>query len=298
VAAWWAGWILTPVFLILTNFLPLLFPTGRPPSARWRPLLWASFTGLVMYSLAAAFAPGPLAGATEFENPFGVAFLGEAPGVLAREIVFFGQIALSLACLASIVVRYRHARSLERQQLKWFTGAFALIFLVLFSGSIAEGFGLPVPPLLWQFLWPLSITAIPIAIGIAILRYRLYDIDLLINRTLVYGALTAALAATYFAAVAVLQNALRPLTGGSELAVAGSTLAVVALFAPLRSRIQRVVDRRFSRSRYDAARTLDAFSARLRDEVDLDAVRADLLGAVRETVRPAHAGVWLRERRS
>jgi hypothetical protein len=134
----------------------------------------------------------------------------------------------------------------------------------------------------------------PFIVGVAILRYRLYDIDVLINRTLVYGATTALIAAVFFGGIVVLQAILRPLTGGSEIAVAISTLAAVAVFGPLRARIQRVVDRRFYRSRYDAARTLDAFSVRLRDQVALDTVRAELLAAVRETVQPAHASVWLR----
>jgi hypothetical protein len=141
----------------------------------------------------------------------------------------------------------------------------------------------------------LALIALPIGTAVAILRYRLYDIDLLINRTLVYGLLSAALAATYFTGVVVLQAALRPLTGGSEVAVALSTLTVVAVFAPLRRRIQTAVDRLFYRSRYDAGRTLDAFGAALRDEVDLDSVRADLLDVVGATLRPAHASLWLRE---
>ncbi len=135
------------------------------------------------------------------------------------------------------------------------------------------------------------------AAGIAILRYRLYDIDLLINRTLVYGATSAGLLATYVLSVLTLSTLLRPLTGSSDLAVAGSTLAVVALFGPLRQRIQRAVDRRFSRSRYDAQRTVDAFATRLRDQVDLDALSTELVGVVRETVHPAHAGLWLRRSR-
>jgi hypothetical protein len=134
----------------------------------------------------------------------------------------------------------------------------------------------------------------PVAIGIAILRYRLYDIDVLINRALVYGTTSAGIAIAFFAGIVVLQALLRPVTSGSEVAVAISTLASVVLFQPLRSRVQSAVDRRFYRSRYDAARTLDAFSVRLRDEVDLDAVRADLVRAVHETVQPAHASVWLR----
>ncbi len=142
----------------------------------------------------------------------------------------------------------------------------------------------------------MAMASLPVAIGLAVLRYRLYDIDLLIRRTLVYGALSLALAATYVVLIGVVQAALRPITSGSELAVAGSTLATLALAQPLRRRIQDAVDRRFSRSRYDAARTLEAFTARLRDDVDLDSLRGDLLGVVRDTVRPAHASVWLRER--
>jgi hypothetical protein len=218
--------------------------------------------------------------------------------------------ALSLMALLvlgaiSIVVRLRRARGVERQQMKWFAYA-AVVLALVFVGTAIAFFsplraldpGARIPPAMFggvPFL--LALIALPIGAAVAILRYRLYEIDVLINRTLVYGLLSAALAATYFAGVVVLQAALRPLTGGSEVAVALSTLSVVALFAPLRRRIQAAVDRRFYRSRYDAARTLDAFGVRLRNEVDLDSVRADLLDVVGDTLRPAHASLWLREAR-
>jgi hypothetical protein len=209
-----------------------------------------------------------------------------------------GQIALSFVCLASIIVRYRQARRAERQQLKWFTWAFVVFFVVLALGIALQGvFGVAVTRMLlwWELIWPISITMLPLAIGIAVFRHRLYDIDVLINRTLVYGLTTSAVAAAFFSGIVVLQALLQPFTSGSELAVAASTLLTVALLQPLRTRIQQAVDRRFYRWRYDAARTVDAFADELRDEVDLDAVRAHLLGAVGQTVSPAHASLWLRE---
>jgi hypothetical protein len=213
--------------------------------------------------------------------------------------------ALLIVGAVSMVVRLRRARGVERQQMKWF--AYAAVVLALVFVGTAIAFFSPLraldpsariqPAMFGGVPIILGLIAVPIGTAVAILRYRLYDIDVLINRTLVYGLLTAALAATYFAGVIVLQTALRPLTGGSEVAVALSTLTVVALFAPLRRRIQASVDQRFYRSRYDAARTLDAFGAALRDEVDLDDVRADLVGVVGDTLRPAHVSLWLREAR-
>jgi hypothetical protein len=171
------------------------------------------------------------------------------------------------------------------------------MFVALVVASSVRGiFGVGVPQAWWDLIWPLSVSMIPIAIGIAVLRYRLYDIDVLINRTLVYGLTTGGIAAAFFGGIVLLQTLLRPFTTGSEIAVAASTLLTVALFQPLRSRVQHAVDRRFSRARYDAGRTIDAFAEELRDEVDLDAVRVHLLGAVRETMAPTHASVWLRER--
>ena len=171
------------------------------------------------------------------------------------------------------------------------------MFFVLMLGSSLQGiFKVAVPQLWWDLVWPISVAAIPIAIGIAVLRYRLYDIDVLINRTLVYGLTTGGIAAVFFGGIVVLQTLLRPFTTGSEIAVAASTLFTVALLQPLRSRIQQAVDHRFYRSRYDAARTIDGFAEELRDEVDLDAVRTHLLGAVGQTMSPAHASLWLRER--
>jgi hypothetical protein len=199
----------------------------------------------------------------------------------------------------SVLARVRRAHGLERQQLKWFGYAGGIVgfaVLALLAMEIVRPLvGDPLGPFPWV-AFVLSFNAIPIAAAIAILRYRLYDIDLLIKRSVVYGATSAALAVTFFIGIIALQPALRPLTSGSELAVAASTLAAFALFQPIRRRVQDAVDRRFDRSRYDAARTLDAFADRLRDEVDLDALRGELLGAVRTTMAPAHASLWLRER--
>jgi len=198
------------------------------------------------------------------------------------------MILVVLASGAELVVRFRRAHGVERQQLKWVASS-GMFCALAFGVMVASG-----TPKASQVLMVAAFTSMPIAIGIAITRYRLYDIDVLINRALVYGSTTASIALAFFAGIVVLQALLRPLTSGSEVAVAVSTLISVALFQPLRQRVQDAVDGRFYRSRYDAARTLDTFSIRLRDQVALDAVRGDLLEAVRETVQPAHAALWLR----
>jgi hypothetical protein len=184
----------------------------------------------------------------------------------------------------------------ERQQLKWFLFGVSLMVIFLITATLAEiTVGYQAARDLSGIGAAVALAAPAVTATIGILRYRLFDIDVLINRTLVYGAVSAVLVATYAAVVVLLQALLRPFTAGSDLAVAASTLVVVALFQPIRRRVQDAVDRRFYRSRYDAARTLDAFTARLRDEVELDALRADLLGVVGDTLRPRHASVWLRE---
>jgi hypothetical protein len=201
-------------------------------------------------------------------------------------------LGLIFASAASLVVRFWRSAGVERQQIKWvaFAAAFIPIWFMT-NAPIQAAF-----PILFQLIDALVIAAVPVAAGIAILRYRLYDIDLLINRTLVYAALTATLVLIYLGGVVVLQRALAFLTGeGSQLAVVASTLAIAALFNPLRRRIQGFIDRRFYRRKYDARKTLEAFSAKLREETDLDALSGDLMNAVRETMRPAHVSVWLRE---
>jgi hypothetical protein len=195
-----------------------------------------------------------------------------------------------------VVVRLRRSRGVERQQMKWF----AYVTVVLVGGSILAGTIGDATGVRWlgEFSFVLSLVGLvglPIAMGIAILRHRLYDIDVLINRTLVYGSLTATLVAVYLGGVTVLQGVLRALTGQeSALAVVASTLVIAALFSPFRRRIQRIIDRRFYRSKYDAAKTLEAFSAKLRDETDLEALNSELVGVVRKTMRPAHVSLWLR----
>jgi len=268
------------VALTLAPLLMLLFPTGRLPSRRWRPLAWISTTaGAVLLSLVLLFG-----------NPEQV---GGAISITAFAIVFAIFTAILLSAL-SIVVRYRRTSGAERQQLKWFALAAVLI------GVVAVGhllfLDLLLPEAFLNLLDAATITGLYVAVGIAILRYRLYDIDRIINRTLVYGSLTVSLALVYFGGVASLQGLLRALTGqGSQLAIVASTLAIAALFNPLRRRIQSFIDRRFYRRKYDAAKTLEGFSARLRDETDLDELSSDLERVVREAMQPEHVSLWLRK---
>ncbi len=270
-------------------FLLLLFPTGRLPSHRWRHVAW-----VVVVAGAVALTVGPfMPGRSAFmpvENPLGVGgTVGETITVLVNAAVVVVLIAFVPSAL-SLVFRYRRAAGVERQQLKWF--AYAAVLLVA-EWSIQFFYE---PPGAWDALVEVvPFTVLYVAVGVAILRYRLYDIDRIINRTLVYGALSVALAAVYFGGVTLLQGAFRALTGQeSTLAVVASTLALAALFNPLRRRIQGFIDRRFYRRKYDAEKTLAAFSARLRDETDLEQLADDLLAVLRETVQPAHASMWLR----
>jgi drug/metabolite transporter (DMT)-like permease len=287
VATW--SWPITEVPLVLAL---LLFPDGRPIGRRWWWVAGAALVGCAFQMVGDALRVADVLTDVGLERP-----LPPLPVDALDAISLVGSItwaASMFAAAASLLIRFRRARGDERQQLKWFACA-GLLATALF---IVAGwlYGMPQLGAVFAGLAAIGVLLVPVSVAVAILRYRLYDIDVLINRTLVYGLTTAAIAIAFFAGIVVLQAVLRPLTGGSEVAVAVSTLASIGMFQPLRTRIQRAVDRRFYRSRYDAARTLDDFSVRLRDQVALDAVRADLLNAVEGTVQPAHASVWLRDR--
>jgi hypothetical protein len=288
--AWIASWLWVPdVGLYLC--LALLFPDGRLPSARWRP--FARFIGVVVTTgtVAVALSPGPIRGLELIENPLGLEGVSNA-AVLTEALLY----SLGLVAAASVLVRLRRSRGVERQQIKWFAYAGVLLAIsTIITYVLSEATSLLW--LGWVAFVPamVGIAGLPVAVGIAILRYRLYDIDVLINRTLVYGSLTVVLALVYFGAVVLLQQLFVGLTGEkSTLAVVASTLVIAALFNPFRRRIQSFIDRRFYRRKYDAAKTLEAFSAKLRDETDLDALNAELVGVVRETMQPAHVSLWLR----
>jgi hypothetical protein len=282
-------------FLVsLLGLLPLLvlvFPTGRLPSRRWRPAVWVFAGGLVLYLGLYLLQPGPI-GDDLPANPLGV---GWAKRLLERIGPVLGLLftLFVVLVLVSLVLRFRRARGDERQQLKWFTFAAALTAVLPPAlGGLAEQAG---APLVGAVFFSLVTVMLPAAIGVAILKYRLYDIDRVINRTLVYGLLTVLLAGVYAGAVLVLGQVF----GGvgrdpPSWAVAGATLAVAALFQPARRRIQAIVDRRFNRRKYDAATTVEAFSARLRDEIDLDALSAELLAVAHQTMQPTTATLWLR----
>jgi hypothetical protein len=296
-----AGWLNQFVwFLWLPGLvgvaLPLLFPDGRLPTRRWGLIAWMGAVGTLVGMLAIGLDPGPMEVEGAVENPFGIAGAGELTSVLAGIGVALTSAAVSGAG-AAVIVRLRRSRGVERQQLKWFAYVASIIVLGLTAAPLT-GLGgdaawvQVLGPVAWFTALAMVGIGIPAATGIAVLRYRLYDIDLVINRTLVYGALTAALGGAYLASVLLLQLVLSP---SSDLAVAGSTLAVAALFRPLRSRIQTLVDRRFYRRRYDAGRTIERFGARVRDEVSLDALSAELRAVVSHTMQPAHVSLWLRE---
>jgi hypothetical protein len=314
--AWISRWIGVPVLPLAGALLVLLFPNGKLLSRNWQPVVWVAACGSAMLALSAALAPGPLSFQPTFDNPLG---LGGAIGKLgpSESGPLFDQPSVAkpadtkintgvveifvrvgflfvlfswLLAVAAMITRMDQARGAERQQLKWFVYTVALLVVGFLAALL--GFGQH------SVAWNIGIAAfnfLPIAAGIAILRYRLYDIDVVINRTLVYGVLTAALALVYVGSIVLLQGLFRALTGEtSQLAVVASTLAIAALFVPLRQRVQAFIDRRFYRRKYDVAKTLQAFNTRLRDDVDLDSVADDLVEVVKETMQPAHVSLWLR----
>ena len=275
VADWVSGWVWMLGIGPAATFLPLLFPDGRLPTRRWRPVAWAAAVGLGVMVVGLALP-----------DAWSAAEVAAGVGGLLLVIS-------AIASIGSLVFRFRRAQPIERSQLKWLTYAAALVGLAVLAQIVAEA-TVGTSDEFSNTLISASIATLPICIGIAILRYRLYDIDVVINRTLVYGALSAALVGAYVGSVLLLQLGLSPLTEDSGLAIAGSTLAVAALVRPLRSRIQGLVDRRFYRRRYDAARTLESFGVRLRNEVDLETLGAELREVVAETMQPAHVSLWMK----
>lgn len=283
------------------TFLVLLFPDGHLPSPRWRPLGWASATVLTLCSLVLIVAPGPLDEGTYpgLDNPLGIEALRPL-GPVVYGLILSIPVCI-IGCAAALIRRFKRSRGVERLRLKWFAagaGASAAAYTVAMIVSIPYDWS-PSAPLWLSIIQNVALSSfvlIPIAVGVAILRHRLYDIDRIINRTLVYGIVTASLGLVYAAGVFLAGGALTSLTDqrGGRLAVAGSTLAVAALFRPIRSRTQTFIDKRFYRHKYDTARTLDDFSVRLRDQLDLDTLSNELLTLVSQTLKPAHASLWIR----
>jgi len=290
-AAWFASWSWTLLVYVPTSFLLLLFPNGRLPSPRWRPVAWCAALGLIGFVAGTALQSGPLGDFPQIMNPYGV------DSLILDAIALTGVIlalASMVASAVSLIVRMRRAGRAERQQIKWLAYGGAVVVGAVFASGV---FATIWSPDVGIALISLDLLGVPIFTGVAIARYRLYDIDIVINRTLVYGALTAALVAVYFGGVATLQAIFRALTGQEQqpqLAIVVSTLAIAALFNPLRGRIQSFIDRRFYRSKYDARKTLESFSAKLRDETDLQALNNELVSVVRETMEPSHVSLWLR----
>jgi len=299
VVAWMGSWTWLIGLGLAGTLMLLLFPDGRAPTPRWRIVGWLAAITIGVTLVGFALRPGPIDGDPDIVNPFGVSGpIGEIAR-LVTEVFAWPLAALVVASFAAFVARFVRARGDERQQLKWVAYAtfiaifgFGLMMVVALTGGAAdEGFSW-----IW-YVMLLGLGLIPVTAGIAILRYRLYDIDLIIRRTLTYGALSATLVAVYIGLVIAIQGVLSGFTGGNSLAVATSTLAVAALFQPVRRRIQSAVDRRFYRSRYDAARTVQAFASRLRHEVDLTLLTNELRGMVAETLQPTSVSVWLRDGR-
>jgi hypothetical protein len=294
--AWIASWIL-PVIIGIQVFAFLLFPTGRLPSERWKWLVWLTVAFVIAGVITSAFSFGANVGLGPIPNPLGIGGFSTF-----YDVVMWMLPVVYFAVAFSLFVRLRRASGVERQQIKWFAYAVAAtISGIVFAYMIPDTVDTP----LWfdraGFALNIAVTpAIPVSMGIAILRYRLYDIDLLINRTLVYGSLTGILALVYFGGVTATQALLQAFTDQErlpQLVIVASTLAIAALFTPLRRLIQRFIDSRFYRRKYDARKTLETFSATLKDETNLEALNGALVGVVRETMQPEHVSLWLRTRR-
>jgi hypothetical protein len=296
--AWIAEWIWW-LLLGAVAYVFLLSPDGHLLSRRWRPLAWLAGIGPASMAVGIALEPGPLEEFPVVRNPFGLEGLenGGSVGGIVNLLGVLGVLGIPVALVgagASLVVRFRRARGEQRLQLKWIAFA-AAVAATAQATSLTTYLLVGQAPMALAVLVICALAAIPVAAGIAILKYRLYDIDRIINRTLVYGLLTVLLGATYAGVVLVLGQLFGGIGGEPPgWAVAGATLAAAALFQPARRRVQAVVDRRFNRRRYDAARTVEAFSTRLRDQIDLDTLTAELLAVVDHTVEPTAAWLWLR----
>jgi hypothetical protein len=296
-------WMGPTAALLFGTYLILLFPDGTLPSIRWRPVAWLCGAVIATSIVGGSLAPGPLSELKSVSNPFGL----EGHPWLANASDAIGLLfpLCMLASASSLIVRYIRSGEEVREQIRWIAFAASVVALG-FSGAIVQGTFFAshatgsTNPLLGNLLEdaiPLSFAGVPVAIGFAVLKHRLYEIDIIINRALVYGSLTAMLVAVYFGGVTATQVLLQTLTGQqklSQLAVVVSTLVIAALFNPLRHRIQSFIDRRFYRRKYDVRKTLEAFSAKLRDETDLDSLNADLVTVVGETLQPQHVSLWLR----
>ena len=287
-AAWFSSWLWYLLIFVPLSLLLLLFPDGRLPSPRWRPVAWGVALGTAGGVVGNALKAGPLVDFPQIANPYGV----DSPvvgmvGVAGSTVATCSMVASAV----SLIVRHRRAGSEQRQQIKWLAYGGAVVVCGVCVGGLAIPWNVPVSIVIMS----VSLLGLPLFTGIAIVRYHLYDIDILINRTLVYATLTATLTLVYFGGVAGLQRLLSPvMREGNGLAVVASTLLIAALFNPLRRRIQAFIDRRFYRRKYDARKTLEDFSAKLRDETDLKTLNDELVNVVRETMQPAHVSLWLR----
>jgi hypothetical protein len=297
-----AEWLGPTAVLLFGTYLILLFPEGKLPSSRWRPVAWLCAAVAVSNVVVTTISPGHLSDLKDVSNPFGLQgypWLASVVGAVGLLLPL-----CMLASVLSLLVRYLRSGKEVREQIKWLAFAATVValgvFLEVVAGTFFASDAAGIADLLGNLLEDaitMSFAGIPIAIGFAVLKYRLYDIDVIINRALVYGSVSAMLALIYVGGVVGMQAVFRVITGQeSTLAVVASTLAIAALFSPLRRRVQALVDRRFYRRKYDAAKTLAAFSARLRDETDLTTLSDDLVEVVTETMQPKHASLWLRPR--
>jgi hypothetical protein len=289
-AAWFSSWLWILLVYVPMSFLLLLFPDGRLPSPRWRPVAWGVALGTAGSVAGFALRSGPLEDFPQIVNPYGV----EVPvmgmvGVTGSIVAVASMVASAI----SLIVRLRRSESEQRQQIKWLAYGGVVMVATICVGGLVILWSVPVSILIMS----VSLLGLPVFTGIAIVKYRLYDIDLLINRTLVYAALTGSLALVYLGGVAATQATFQAFTGQGELpqlAIVISTLVIASLFNPLRRRIQSLIDRSFYRSKYDARKTLETFSTKLRDETGLETLTSDLVGAVAETMQPTHVSLWLR----
>ena len=288
VSVWISLWYWFPLLGLTLIFTPLLFPDGRPPSRRWRFVGWGAALALALVAFLGAFRERIEIPGVSVNNPVGIHGIEDPEKSTLGKVLLASFVLFVVLALASVVVRYIRSGGVQRQQIKWLLLATALSAFMVFFEEITR------IELDTEVLFAVSIALFPAAIAVAIFRYRLYDINVIINRALVYGTLTATLALVYVGSVIGLQYVFRALTGGeSQLAIVASTLAIAGLSGPLRRRVQSFIDRRFYRQKYDARKTLEAFSARLRDETNLETLHAELISVIQETLQPAHVAFWL-----